>query len=272
LKKLSAPICSIITVVYNNPVELESTINSVLEQNYLDYEFIIIDGGSSEPTKNIIEKYKDNIDYWVSEPDRGIYDAMNKGIIASKGRWLNFMNAGDVYVDQNVLSDVFKENENNENYNSSSFLIGNTVVDYGGFKRNFVGNIANISLGTQFVHQSVFISKEFNTRYPYDITQKIAADYQFFYKALYNNEPYWELNKDICLFAAGGISDTERIRSLIGGLKISLSIKFSLKALIIYSFNILKAVTMLIIKSILPLIFIKKIRIFIVNFSSNDKF
>ena len=270
METLPRPTVSIITVVFDNPVELELTINNVLAQNFLNYEFIVIDGGSSRPTMKVLEKYKDSIDYWVSEPDKGIYDAMNKGTIAAKGKWLNFMNAGDTYANENVLSEVFNDNDN-ENYNSFSFLIGNTLIDYNGFTKNFIGNVKNISCGTQFVHQSVFISRAFQIKNPYNIYEKIAADYEFFYKAINNNEPYYELNKDICLFAAGGLSDTDRIRSLIGGLRISLSIKFSLRALCIYSFDIIKSIVKLIIKSILPSKIVMRIRILIVNNSLNDK-
>ena len=270
LETFARPTVSIITVVFDNPVELELTINNVLAQNFLNYEFIIIDGGSSRPTMKVLEKYKDSIDYWVSEPDKGIYDAMNKGTIAAKGKWLNFMNAGDTYANENVLSEVFNDNDN-ENYNSFSFLIGNTLIDYNGFTKNFIGNVKNISCGTQFVHQSVFISRVFQIKNPYNIDEKIAADYEFFYKAINNNEPYYELNKDICLFAAGGLSDTDRIRSLIGGLRISLSIKFSLRALCVYSLDIIKSIVKLIIKSILPSKIVMRIRILIVNNSLNDK-
>ena len=268
---LSRPICSIITVVFNNPDELELTINNVLDQNFSNYEFIVIDGGSSGPTKAVIERYKDSIDYWVSEPDKGIYDAMNKGIIAANGKWLNFMNAGDIYVDNNVLSDVFKNTENNKNYISSSFLIGNTIINYDGFKKKFNGNIKNIGYGTQFIHQSVFISREFHLTNPYNINQKIAADYEFFFRAIHNNEPYYELNKDICLFAAGGLSDTSRIDTLIGGLWISLSIKFSIKALCVYSFNIIKEFIKLLLKYILPSKLIMRMRILFISYSSNDQ-
>lgn len=91
------PLISIITVVFNGEKYLEKTILSVINQKYENIEYIIIDGGSTDETLNIIKKYEDKIDYWVSEKDSGIYDAMNKGINVAHGLWIGFINAGDYY-------------------------------------------------------------------------------------------------------------------------------------------------------------------------------
>jgi cellulose synthase/poly-beta-1,6-N-acetylglucosamine synthase-like glycosyltransferase len=96
------PLISIITVVYNGEKFLEETIKSVINQTYDNVEYIIIDGGSSDGTIDIIKKYEDYIDYWVSEKDNGIYDAMNKGIDLATGIWINFMNAGDLFFDNTI--------------------------------------------------------------------------------------------------------------------------------------------------------------------------
>ena len=85
---------SIITINYNNRDGLEMTINSVLGQSYQDLEYIIIDGGSTDGSVEVIKKYESRIDYWVSEPDKGVYNAMNKGIGKASGDYLNFMNSG----------------------------------------------------------------------------------------------------------------------------------------------------------------------------------
>lgn len=93
------PKISVITVVYNAVATLEQTIHSVINQDFEDFEFIIIDGGSSDGTIEIIKKYEDRITLWISEPDKGIYDAMNKGIIMAKGEYIYFINSGDTLIE-----------------------------------------------------------------------------------------------------------------------------------------------------------------------------
>ena len=244
----NAPLCSIITVNFNNADELEKTIKSVANQNYKNFEFIIIDGGSTDNSLNVIKKYQHLITTWVSEDDEGIYDAMNKGIKISQGRWLNFMNAGDIYVNDIVLFDIL----NDQTFDKFSFLIGNTIIKYDGITRKFEGKIEKIHYGTQFIHQSTFISRDYHQTNLYDANEKIAADYKFFLKALNDGEPYHNLNKDVCFFLSGGLSDTERIKALIAGLKISLKISFSLTTFFKYVSNILMSVFKLTVKSILP--------------------
>jgi len=98
---------SIITVNLNNEVGLSKTIESVQNQTYRDYEYIIIDGGSIDGSLNILNEYSQIFTHWVSEPDSGIYDAMNKGIKFAKGEWIIFMNSGDFFANKNVLENIF---------------------------------------------------------------------------------------------------------------------------------------------------------------------
>jgi glycosyltransferase involved in cell wall biosynthesis len=98
---------SIITVVYNSVATIEETIVSVLNQSYRNVEYIIIDGGSNDGTVEVVEKYANQLAYFVSEPDSGLYDAMNKGITASSGEWLLFLNSGDSLFNKHVLTEVF---------------------------------------------------------------------------------------------------------------------------------------------------------------------
>lgn len=99
---------SIITVALNNAEYIEACIQSVINQGYENIEYIVIDGGSTDGTIDIIKKYEDKINVWISEPDRGIYDAMNKGIRMATGDVVGFLNADDVYYDPSVLENVAK--------------------------------------------------------------------------------------------------------------------------------------------------------------------
>ncbi|MBC7919807.1 MAG: glycosyltransferase [Ferruginibacter sp.] len=101
-----APLFSIITVAYNDAVNLEKTIQNVLSQTCGDFEYVIVDGGSKDGSVDVIKKYEDRIDLWVSEKDKGICDAMNKGVLLAKGEYINFMNAGDSFYDARVLDNV----------------------------------------------------------------------------------------------------------------------------------------------------------------------
>lgn len=100
---------SIVTINYNNKVGLQKTIDSVICQTWKDYEWIIIDGGSTDGSKALIEQYQQNFAYWCSEPDKGIYHAMNKGIQKAKGKYLQFLNSGDTLHSSQVLEQVFAE-------------------------------------------------------------------------------------------------------------------------------------------------------------------
>ena len=106
---------TVVTVSYNADKVIEPTIKSVVNQTYPNLEYVIIDGSSTDNTLNIIKKYSNKISAWYSEPDRGIYDGMNKGLDVATGDWIIFMNAGDRFLHKNVLKDFFEEKEWGDN-------------------------------------------------------------------------------------------------------------------------------------------------------------
>lgn len=165
---------SVVTVCYNAADTIEKTILSVLNQTYHDIEYIIIDGGSTDGTVEIIRKYADKIAYWVSEPDKGIYDAMNKGIEVATGEWLNFMNAGDLFCDKFVLTNVFSDDSVNE----YSFLFSDFYVYKKGVKYKVSASYEKGIL----LHQSIIYKKELHNQFgKYIVTSKyIVSDYLFF--------------------------------------------------------------------------------------------
>jgi len=213
LNSQSYPLITIITVVYNGEKYIEETIQSVINQTYPNVEYIIIDGGSTDGTLDIIKKYEDKIDYWVSEKDRGIYDAMNKGIDLASGKWINFMNAGDRFYNEKVLEKVFF---NNDFSKEVGVIYGNHKVIYP--KRTKivkVGYIKDFWKGSQFSHQSSFIRSCLYKNNKFNLCYKIAADFEFFYKLYMRNIKFYYLNIVVSLVTAGGLSDKKRIQTLI---------------------------------------------------------
>ena len=168
---------SIITVNYNDASGLERTIKSVISQTFRDYEYIVIDGGSKDESVDVIKKYEDHIDYWVSEPDGGIYPGMNKGLRQAKGDYINFMNGGDCFHDSYVLEKIFK-------LDTKADIITGTHI---GSPHPNVGKdgVTLYSLYTGAVdHQASFIKREVALRHPYDEKYRIVSDWKFFIEAI----------------------------------------------------------------------------------------
>lgn len=172
--KISMCKISIITVVYNNKNTIEKTINSILSQTYKDFEYIIIDGKSTDGTIEIINKYIYKIKKIISEPDKGIYDAMNKGIKYCSGEWILFMNSGDILKDNNTLQNIFSQNiPKNVNFIYSDFQVkNNKSIDT--YKASFKKGI--------LLHQSIIYKTKKHKEYGnYLVTSKyIVSDYIFF--------------------------------------------------------------------------------------------
>lgn len=195
---------SIITVNLNNATGLEDTIISVINQTCHDYEYLIIDGGSTDNSKAIIEQYKDQINFWISEPDKGIFNAMNKGILTSKGDYLIFMNSGDCFYNEKVL-------EKSLPYLKSDFVIGTIKRKDNGTIINY--ELSDISLMTFYKgtipHQATFHKRSLFQNYLYDETLKISSDWKFFFqKIILENATYNLMPIVVCLFDTTGISNT----------------------------------------------------------------
>lgn len=170
------PLISIVTVSYNAVSTIEQTILSVINQTYPHIEYIIIDGGSTDGTVDIIKKYADRIAYWVSEPDKGIYDAMNKGIKVATGEWINFMNAGDCFANSKVLNEIFYTNNFSSQTNflySDSYISSNSTI--------LQIHKASLEKG-EIIHQSCIYKKELHRKYGLYIVSNpiIISDYIFF--------------------------------------------------------------------------------------------
>lgn len=173
---------TVITAVWNDADHIEKTIQSVLAQTYPNVEYIIIDGGSKDGTVDVIKKYTDKISYWVSEPDKGVYDAMNKGIAASTGDYVNFMNSGDKFHDENVLSDMkFEEVDG-----AHTCLYGDVnEIQWDGVYRIKPKPFFNTSLkfmGIGICHQTMFFPGDEIRKMKYDLQYRIVSDYDLAYR------------------------------------------------------------------------------------------
>ena len=211
------PLISIVTVVYNGEQFLEETIQSVINQSYDNIEYIIIDGGSTDGTVDIIKKYEDKIDYWVSEKDNGIYDAMNKGIKVATGKWINFMNAGDMLYEDQVIEDIFFD----KSYPNSIFVYGDTSYNYGSFtvlRKSF--NLDIYWKRIPFRHQSVFIDSVYHKKEQYRLHIKINSDFEFFYRSFRSYIEATDVQKAISIVSVDGVSDDKRIAVLLEKMRV----------------------------------------------------
>ncbi len=204
------PLVSVISVALNNRKGLELTIKSVLNQKYSNIEYIIIDGGSTDGSLELIEQFKERIDYWSSGPDKGIYDAMNRGIEKSGGEWTIFMNAGDVFYSENTVLNVVGQ------IDPRSDLV------YGGFLylqseyRNLLTlkqpeNLGKLWKGMVFSHQALFVRTSILAGERFDCGNKYCADYAMVFGLERRGCRFQKVNDIIAEVISGGESEVNRL-------------------------------------------------------------
>lgn len=203
------PLVSIITVVFNGEEFLEDTVMSVLNQSYQNIEYIIIDGGSTDGTLDIIKKYEDKLAYWISEPDNGIYDAMNKGILRATGALVGIINADDYYLPGVVqlvvnkmkcsVADIFYGRLNVIHRSSSEIL--KTLGAKKDWKLYFKMSIP---------HPSTFVRRKIYEKYLYPTKYYIAGDYFFILKTKLNKNKFEYINSLLVHMRDGGVSNTDK--------------------------------------------------------------
>ena len=194
---------SIITVCYNAEKTIEDTIKSVINQDYKDLEYIIIDGASTDGTVNIITEYQKQFPIiLISEKDEGIYDAMNKGANLASGDYLNFMNAGDTFYNEDSINQIipFLKDE-------FDIIYGNTEIIYKDFKTIKDEPTPEKLWMGRIPHQSAFIKSDTMKKYGYNKNNKIVADLEFFMSVYYNNGKIKKINQTISSFAKDGVTE-----------------------------------------------------------------
>ena len=201
---------SIITVNYNNKEGLRKTIESVIHQTFSDFEFIVIDGGSTDGSVEVLKEYDAQIDYWVSEPDGGIYQGMNKGIKKAIGDYLNFMNSGDCFYATDILEKV-------SHYNSKAdFIVGK---DYHYNTETRQGHASIQPPRTTMIHffvatldhQSTFVKRELFKDSLYDESHRLVSDWIFYTEKIVKEQKQVQFIPDIiCRREEGGLSEQQR--------------------------------------------------------------
>lgn len=209
---------SIITPVYNDP-RIDRALKSICRQRHdHELEIIVIDGGSSDETLDVVKKYKDSINLFISEPDRGLYDGMNKGIKSATGDVIGILNADDWYPDINVLRDV---TETFKRYPETDICYGNIIYFYENgriwrYWKSGAHRRLKWYLGWRPPHPSFFVRKNIYERYGvFDLNFPIAGDYELQLRLLFkNNIPAIHLNRVLVGMARGGKSN-ESIRNIV---------------------------------------------------------
>jgi glycosyltransferase involved in cell wall biosynthesis len=207
-KTANLPLFTIITVVKNGEKYIEQTINSVINQAYKNFEYIIIDGGSKDKTLDIINKYSSKIHYWVSEDDRGIYDAFNKGMLLARGDFIGIINSDDVYTSNalGIIRNYILKN------NNIDFIFG-SVKKHWGVLHGYKPEKIKYSWGFYSSHSTgFFIKRESATEVGlYNIKYKYHADYDYFYRMIVKNQMSGIATKKeeiVGIFRRGGFSST----------------------------------------------------------------
>ncbi len=215
------PLISIITVVYNGAPHLEQAINSILGQSYSNIEYVIIDGGSFDESLEIIKRYDEFIDYWIAEPDKGIYDALNKGLSLVKGDVIGLLSADDYYEPDALLlvANAFAyAGEPGIFYGNSHILQEDLDLRY-----LSVGKL-ELWRGMSFKHQAMFVPRQIHQRIgQYDTSYRIAGDYEFVLRAMKSKIPFIYIDRALVNYRNTGLSGMNPCASLMEVMRINMS-------------------------------------------------
>lgn len=198
---------SIITICYNDCVGLKRTIDSVLKQSVRsEFEYIIIDGNSTDGSKELLERFNNGIDYWNSEPDKGIYNAMNKGVRVAHGDYCLFLNSGDRLLDSSVIERVFDHEWRADIISCDQMTNGNIFHNY----QKSPDKISYMYMVKHHIfHPSTFIKTELLRTHPYDEQYRIISDWAFFFDMLaVEQKTYQRIPEPLSVFYLDGISST----------------------------------------------------------------
>lgn len=206
------PKITIVIATYNSGKTLAQTLDSVMGQTYPKIELIIIDGGSTDLTLDIIQRYKNSISYWVSEPDKGVYDAFNKGVQHATGEYVQFLGSDDSLCEATTIEQVVASLSEEVDILSANvwlvdektnlqFLLSNShAID----KKDFDGRM--------IPHPGMFTRRTLLLKYPFDVSYRIAADYQFFLQCYFDDNKFLFIDTPVVFFSSCGMSSTNEVK------------------------------------------------------------
>jgi glycosyltransferase involved in cell wall biosynthesis len=208
------PKLSVITIVYNNVRDIERTMLSVLNQTYSNIEYIIVDGLSNDGTLQAIEKYKDRVSKFVSEKDKGIYDAMNKGLAIATGDYVIFMNSGDEFYDNDTVTHVFATAANADIYYGETEMMNDAGENLGQRRHKAPEQFTwrGFKYGMSISHQAIYIRRTLAE--PYDSRYQLSADIDWIIRAAKKAKTIVKVNRYVAKYLVGGMSKTKHRQSL----------------------------------------------------------
>ena len=203
-------IVTIITVCRNHAQELERTIRSVESQTWQEKEYLVIDGASTDETPNVIKAHEASITRWVSEPDQGIYDAMNKGVKMAQGEWVIFMNAGDTFASDNTLQRVFGSPQD------ADVIYGDVIKGELVKKAEAPRNAHRMF----YCHQSAFVRTRCLREFPFDIRHRMSADFKQVKQLYLSGKTFRQLDFPVANFDIQGVSNRNRSAGLYDNIQV----------------------------------------------------
>lgn len=213
-KKPFLPILSVITVVYNNVKHIERTVSSVLNQDYPNIEYIIVDGASTDGTLDVIERFKGQIAVLISEKDQGIYEAMNKGMLLATGDYILFMNSGDELYASNTVRTVFATSSDADIYYGETEMIDESGRSLGRRRHKTPEEFSwkSFKYGMHISHQAIYIKKSITN--PYDLDYQLSADIDWILTAAKKARYIVNTHQYVAKYLVGGMSKKRHLQSL----------------------------------------------------------
>ena len=235
---MNNPKITVITVCYNAINEIEDTINSVINQSYDNIEYIVIDGASDDGTIDIIMRYKELISQWVSEPDKGIYDAMNKGIRMATGDWIGFLNAGDNYSDRETIQSVIPY------LYDCDVVYGNSIEFGKGYKKikHASADVLGMDFRPIYRHGSSFVKSEVHKENLFDLTKtnlSYALDWELIHRLYLKGFKFKKIDVVLESYQIEGISNHQLLNRWYN-YKITSNGKFDIKRFALFIGGCLK--------------------------------